>query len=363
MKLSRLGTFVAIPTILLVSGCAGVKTPPQIIFQNSTHLVRIDLDRDIGGPDDPDRHTHPIDIGTDQLHTILDSTRTQEYRAMLQRAISGSAKQIEVFSEHDITVFAPQIREAFLQATPEEHVIFALINPVGSRQEITSGEMFVKTNTLHLILNCFQLIATDNSLSSLCGPIRQQEYDLSFTEKDYFIGFGNEFFGNGKKEIIIDYASIPSSVTPLTARMTMHTQASSPEPIEPMTLPVVQTQIVEREDTSGAVADHVTNIEPDRIQMLERKIDALTQVIDQQRDALEQQPVRQQSRPPRILFLTTTLMRGDDVTALQRALSFPSNRIDGIFGKQTDRAVRAFQKQHGMPVDGKVGHDIINALR
>ncbi|HIO22256.1 MAG TPA: peptidoglycan-binding protein [Nitrospirales bacterium] len=48
---------------------------------------------------------------------------------------------------------------------------------------------------------------------------------------------------------------------------------------------------------------------------------------------------------------------------MQRALSFPSNRIDGIFGKQTDRAVRAFQKQHGMPVDGKVGHDIINALR
>jgi hypothetical protein len=273
--------------------------------------------------------------------------RVQEHRAFLQRTFMGAAKQMRVFSTSDSTVFVPQIREAFLQATPQERVIFALINPVGNRNEVTAGEMFVKENRLHLILNCFQSIDAENSMSSLCGAIRQQGYDLSFTEKEYFVDFGNQFFGHGKKEIIVDYASIPSSATPL----------------EPMAPPVVQLLPLEPEDSSGDATDHVIAVERDHIQqMLEREIDALTQVIDQQREALEQQLLAQQSRPPRILFLTTPLMRGDDVTTLQRALGFPPDRIDGIFGKQTDRAVRTFQRQGGMTVDGKVGPDTRKSL-
>ena len=270
---------------------------------------------------------------------MLFRSRVEEHRAFLQRTFMGRAKQIRVLSENDITVLVPQIREAFLQATPQEHVIFALINPAGSRYEVTAGEMFVKENRLHLILNCFQSIDTENGMSSLCGAIRQQGYDLSFTEKEYFVGFGNQFFGHGKKEIIVDYASIPSSAPPQVQRL----------PLEP-------------EDSSPATADHVADVERDHIQMLERKIEALAQVVDEQREALEQQPQTQQHDPPRILFLTTPPMRGEDVAALQRALGFAPDRIDGIFGKSTDRAVRTFQRQGGMSVDGKVGPNTLNAL-
>ena len=365
---------VVILSILLITGCAGVQTPPNIIFQDDTHLVRLDLDRSIRGPDDPDRHTHPIEIGTDQLHTIFDSMRVEEHRAFLQRTFMGPAKKMRVFSENDITVLAPQIHEAFLQATPQEHVIFALINPIGNRHEITAGEMFVQNNTLHLILNCFQSVDAQNSRSSLCGAIRQQGYDLSFTEKEYFVGFGSQFFGHGKKEIIVDYASIQPSATPLTASVAdegpsgigqllpLDTGLREPEPIHP---PATDTPTSPLEPTAPPVVQllPLEGVEHDHIQMLEREIDALTQVIDRQRDALEQQPPAQQSRPPRILFLTTPPMRGDDVTTLQRALGFPPDRIDGIFGKETDRAVRTFQKQAGTTVDGKVGPDTINALK
>jgi len=55
-------------------------------------------------------------------------------------------------------------------------------------------------------------------------------------------------------------------------------------------------------------------------------------------------------------------MRGEDVAALQRALGFLPDHIDGIFGKQTDRAVRTFQEEAGMTVDGKVGPDTLNAI-
>ena len=378
---------VVILAVLLASGCAGVQTPPKIIFHDNTHLVRLDLDRSIGGPDDPDRHTHPIDIGMDQVHTIFDSMRVEEHRAFLQRTFMGPAKRMRVLSENDITVLAPQIREAFLQATPQEHVIFALINPVGNRHEVTAGEMFVKENTLHLILNCFQSIDADNGLSSLCGAIRQQGYDLSFTEKEYFVGFGNQFFGHGKKEIIVDYASIPSATIPLTASVAdegssgigqllpLNTELREPEPIHPSTTdtpispleptapPKIQLLPLEEEDSSSDATEHVTDVDRDHIQMLERKIEALTQTMHNQREALEQRTQLQQSHPPRILFLTSPPMRGDDVTTLQRALGFPPDRIDGIFGKQTDRAVRTFQKQAGTTVDGKVGPNTRNALR
>lgn len=71
----------------------------------------------------------------------------------------------------------------------------------------------------------------------------------------------------------------------------------------------------------------------------------------------------------RMLYLRMPLMRGDDVATLQErlnALGFDAGREDGIFGADTDRAVRAFQKEYGVPEDGLVGprtHAALAGLR
>lgn len=60
----------------------------------------------------------------------------------------------------------------------------------------------------------------------------------------------------------------------------------------------------------------------------------------------------------RDLYLKHPPMRGDDVASLQErlnALGFNAGKEDGIFGVDTDEAVRAFQKEYGVAGDGIFG--------
>jgi hypothetical protein len=57
--------------------------------------------------------------------------------------------------------------------------------------------------------------------------------------------------------------------------------------------------------------------------------------------------------------------RGNDVAVLQRILTWKGwspGPVDGIFGRQTKRAVKHFQRRRGLAVDGKVGPATIQAL-
>ena len=60
----------------------------------------------------------------------------------------------------------------------------------------------------------------------------------------------------------------------------------------------------------------------------------------------------------RALYLTRPPMRGDDVAILQsrlNALGFAAGKEDGIFGADTDRAVRKFQREYAVAEDGIFG--------
>jgi N-acetylmuramoyl-L-alanine amidase len=67
----------------------------------------------------------------------------------------------------------------------------------------------------------------------------------------------------------------------------------------------------------------------------------------------------------RTLYLHSPNFRGDDVRALQRklnALGFDAGRQDGLFGPNTDRALREFQRNVGDEPDGIAGPHAIATL-
>jgi N-acetylmuramoyl-L-alanine amidase len=67
----------------------------------------------------------------------------------------------------------------------------------------------------------------------------------------------------------------------------------------------------------------------------------------------------------RVLYLRYPFARGDDVRQLQgrlNILGFNAGREDGILGPRADHAVREFQRNVGLPVDGIVGATTQQAL-
>ncbi len=72
-----------------------------------------------------------------------------------------------------------------------------------------------------------------------------------------------------------------------------------------------------------------------------------------------------EEKKSRLLKLKKPMMRGDDVIDLQKALlehGYSPGKIDGIFGKRTQKAVRAFQRDAGLKVDGIAGPDTFAKL-
>lgn len=68
----------------------------------------------------------------------------------------------------------------------------------------------------------------------------------------------------------------------------------------------------------------------------------------------------------RYLYRRSPSLRGDDVAELQQhlcALGFDTGRVDGIFGDATARAVREFQHDAALAVDGILGADTLRELR
>jgi len=66
-----------------------------------------------------------------------------------------------------------------------------------------------------------------------------------------------------------------------------------------------------------------------------------------------------------LTFVPGTWLAGDDVLALQRRLldlGFKVGKVDGRYGDRTERGVRDFQRNIGVPADGTCGPATLKAL-
>ena len=67
----------------------------------------------------------------------------------------------------------------------------------------------------------------------------------------------------------------------------------------------------------------------------------------------------------RMLYRRSPMMRGDDVSRLQRSLGslgFDAGKVAGLFGPATRRALLDFQRNRGMAEDGIAGREVVEEL-
>lgn len=67
----------------------------------------------------------------------------------------------------------------------------------------------------------------------------------------------------------------------------------------------------------------------------------------------------------RQLYLREPPFRGDDVREVQATLNnlgFNAGRVNGVFGTLTDKAVREFQRNTGLPEDGIIGEETVTVM-
>ncbi len=67
----------------------------------------------------------------------------------------------------------------------------------------------------------------------------------------------------------------------------------------------------------------------------------------------------------RMIYLRSPMFRGDDVTQLQQqlgAFGFDAGWVDGIFGPDTEAALRDFQRNQALTPDGVLGRDTVTCL-
>lgn len=76
-------------------------------------------------------------------------------------------------------------------------------------------------------------------------------------------------------------------------------------------------------------------------------------------EALTDKPAeRKKTALERLIKVTSPMMRGDDVRWAQErlaAMGYDPGKADGIYGKSTEKAVKAFQAAMGLVVDGIIG--------
>jgi len=133
--------------ILTCAACTAPALVTRPVHVESSWFVRLDAYAD-SSTAGTGRYDHPAAWTDAELDAILGRLLVQERGGLLDpnRLPRG------LFSTRDIERLAPQLREAFRQATSAEWVSFVLTDTVGSEPVVTSGAFFVLDRRLHVVL-------------------------------------------------------------------------------------------------------------------------------------------------------------------------------------------------------------------
>src|SRR3989475_957723 len=126
-----------------LSGCGSFGTASRTVYQDDTLRVFLEADPTVtSGRSVP--NDHPVSLDTTQLSLLLRGVEVERPPGLLKSLVSGPTREA-AFSKDEIMALAPQLKEAFAQASSKERVSFALMrSSSGQGSELTAGAGWVR---------------------------------------------------------------------------------------------------------------------------------------------------------------------------------------------------------------------------
>lgn len=148
--------------MVLTASCL---TPPRVetpIYHGKKTAVSL-----VTVPVESFRASHPKDLEPDTLAAVLRGLRIHHQKGSVQNWMAGAEQATRVFSEQDITVLVPHLVEALSQATPEEQVVFNVVQVDGDQPGNTGGALSAHGSTLHVTIARYRFNPDRPALVSL----------------------------------------------------------------------------------------------------------------------------------------------------------------------------------------------------
>ena len=132
--------------MVLIAGCAGTTVTSRVIQEDSSWFVRLDSYA-LGGVSSRG-YDHPATWAEPELAAILGRMLLEDRVGLMD----SPQPPRPVFSQEELTVLVPAIRDSFQRATPQEWLSFFSSGSRGTDLAVTSGGIFLADSQLHLVL-------------------------------------------------------------------------------------------------------------------------------------------------------------------------------------------------------------------
>src|SRR5437867_11209606 len=90
-----------------LTGCALSAPPSRVLYQQGRTIVLLETDPSAGGMDASGWNTHPAEIQSAQLATVLRGVRIRGAQGLLGSALGLAPSSEPVFTEDDLALLAP----------------------------------------------------------------------------------------------------------------------------------------------------------------------------------------------------------------------------------------------------------------
>ncbi len=196
--------------LILVAGCASYPSiPHKVVMQTGRNTVWVEQDPDSAV------NTHPVNLSSTEVGTLLRGVRSWERRNVLHRLYAGQSDRRRTFRDEEIAVLAPPLSKALAQATASERVYFHLSHPTDQGdEETTTGWMSVRGSILYLSLSEAHdkhgpepdIGKYDRQMPNI--PELTAEFDATFEPEEYLVkvkSAGRLFAPDQREELQIRY--------------------------------------------------------------------------------------------------------------------------------------------------------------